>query len=411
MNRLRWGNTILFLLFFVLLGNAQYCGVAPSDDLLLRNERAIDQWLNQHRDDFTEREPITITVVFHIVYNTVEENISDEQILSQLAVLNEDFRLLNANQSIVTWPAFQERMVDMELNFKLATKDPDGQPTTGITRRVTTIPGIALKTVDGRRRICYEELGGTDAWCPDHYLNIWVGKFDEGFSAEASFPGQDVAQEDGIRIDPYRVGALGTVVAPYHLGRTLTHEVGHYFNLQHLWGSGSDNSACNDDDGVADTPQQAFTYVNECPGNFNLQSCGSIDQFPNYMNYTDDACMAMFTIGQKERVWAALNALRPGLKQPESCGMVPTDDFVSAQGIEVSLSPNPSGEGVEISLHSNQSFDVQLSIYSSTGQQIDTRDFATSDSFYFERGELPSGIYLAVFNIGGLVLCKQFVFL
>lgn len=407
----KWLSIILFWITVQPSVLAQQCLSHCSPELELKNEHIIEDWLNNHRTDHKDRMPITISVVFHIVYNTASENISDEQIMSQLEVLNEDFRLLNENQSLVTWPSFQTSMADMELNFQLAEKDPWGMPTTGIVRRFTSIPRIALKLSDGRRRICYDDLGGSDAWCPEHYLNIWVGKFNEGFFAETSFPGQDIAPEDGIRIDPFRVGRDGSAIAPNHLGRTLTHEIGHYFSLQHLWGSGSANPSCTDDDGISDTPQQAFTYAGECPGNFNLQSCGSRDQFPNYLNYTDDACMAMFTKGQKERVWAILNTLRQGLKVPASCGMVPTEDFLIANDIHISISPNPAYGQVEIYVKSSQSFEGSLEIIGADAHLVAVHKFASNTPFYLDKTTFSTGLYLLKFNILDFFVFRKLIIL
>ncbi len=404
---IRW---VWLLLLLPVAGLSQVCRSSCPDALRHSNDEIIYNWQNKHRTSLTARTPVTVNVVFHIVYNTVDENISDEQILSQLDILNEDFRLLNENQSLVTYPDFAAVMADMEINFQLATTDPNGLPTTGITRRLTNIPKIALKLSDGRRRICYTALGGTDAWCTDHYLNVWVGKFDEGFFAEASFPNQDTPEEDGIRIDPYRLGSTGTVIPPYHLGRTLTHELGHYFNLEHLWGSGSDDVSCTEDDGIADTPQQAFSYVGECPANFNLQSCGSIDQFPNFLNYTDDACMAMFTLGQKEKVWATINALRPGLKQPASCGMVATEDLIDQQ-ISIQYTPNPARNQVEVLIQSSDIFEVNLQIFSLEGRKYHTFSFSNKELFRFDSSVLPAGIYFLKFNFSGFSVFRKLIIL
>ena len=149
---------------------------------------------------------VTIPVVFHVVWRTEKDNITDEQIASQIQALNQAFRLQNANQDIIT-PAFRMLAADLEIEFCLARSDPEGVATNGITRTRTVIDRIAsVLTPDGRRSICYSAAGGQDAWDSNRYLNIWIGEMSAGLAGEASFPGQDEAAEDGIRIAPDRVG-------------------------------------------------------------------------------------------------------------------------------------------------------------------------------------------------------------
>ena len=229
-------------------------------------------------------------------------------------------------------------MADIELEFCLATVDPSGAPTTGIIRKQTDVNFIAEITTGGQRAICYDDLGGSDAWDADEYLNIWVGDW-QFLAGDASFPGTSPPEEDGIRIDPEYFGTTGTAGnnVPFHLGRTTTHEIGHYFNLAHLWGSGS--GSCSSDDGVMDTPNQESTYAGDCPGHPSF-SCGSQDMFMNYMTYATDGCMRFFTQGQKNRMLAALNGPRSGLLSSSGCN---TSSSTQQQGSKpfVKIFPNP----------------------------------------------------------------------
>lgn len=181
------------------------------------------------------RSTMDIPVVFHVVWNTDEENISDEQILSQLEVLNRDFRRTNNSAGLIP-SLFQSLAADMELNFCLARRSPDGASTNGILRRQTSFPFMGDRIANGRKSVCYTAEGGSDAWDTGRYVNVWVARR-QFFPAEASFPGMGAAAEDGIIISPPFVGTTGSAASnqPYHLGRTLTHELGHYFNLYHLW--------------------------------------------------------------------------------------------------------------------------------------------------------------------------------
>lgn len=320
-----------------------------------RIETFTRNWIENYQDHSgMPREVAVIPVVVHVVWRTAAENISDEQIISQIEVLNRDFRKTNADSENVVYPPFQNVRADAEIEFQLATVDPFGNVTTGITRTQTNIPEIGIFRVNGKRAICYEELGGHDVWCSNHYLNIWIGAFPSGIAGEASFPGQDIPEEDGVRIAPHRFGTVGTATStPYHLGRTATHEIGHYFNLYHVWGnSGDSNPDCIFDDEVADTPKQTGNYLNQCP-TFTppwQSSCiaNTPDMFCNYMNYTNDACMVMFTQGQKLRMRAALDGSRSGLVSQSGACLPVSNQFEPTPDAAVVLHPNPANQFVVI---------------------------------------------------------------
>jgi hypothetical protein len=248
-----------------------------------------------------ERMVVTIPVVVNVVWNTAAENISDAQILSQIAVLNDDFRRLNADK-VNTPSAFSGLAADLEINFCLATRDPSGNATTGIRRQQTTV--TAFGTNDAMK---YTAQGGLDGWSRDQYLNFWVCDISGGILGYAQFPGTGLAATDGVVCDYQYVGTIGTATAPFNKGRTATHEVGHWLNLYHIWGD--DGTSCSGSDLVADTPNQADEHYG-CPV-FPQLSCSSGpngDMFMNYMDYTDDACMNMFTAGQKARAQALFAA-------------------------------------------------------------------------------------------------------
>lgn len=249
----------------------------------------------------------TIPVVVHVVYNTPVQNISAAQVQSQIDVLNEDFRRNNANAS-QTLAAFQGVAADCEMEFCLATQDPQGNPHSGITRTSTSV--TAFNTNDA---VKFTASGGQDIWAPSQYLNIWVCNL-AGLLGYAQLPGGPSAT-DGVVIDFQYFGRVGTATPPFNLGRTATHEVGHHFNLRHLWGTGG----CGSTDFVADTPtSDAPNYG--CP--LNHTSCGSLDMVQNFMDYTDDSCMNLFTAGQKARMRALFNpgGARASLLNSPACG-------------------------------------------------------------------------------------------
>lgn len=350
MHRVLWLPLLCFLAAPLLPYPVAAQSPCLADQVVVRNGLRFPE-LEQHRQrlqakmdeypahqNILSRTVVTIPVVVHVVHFTPQENISDEQIFSQIAVLNEDYRRLNANANTVP-PPFAPFAADVELAFCLAGTDPEGQPSTGITRRQTTWANIGeLLAPDGRPRIHYTELGGEDAWNTEHYLNIWIGSISSGVLGLGTFPGTAPAEEDGVVVDPRYFGTTGLAAgsAPHHLGRTATHEIGHYFNLKHIWGD--DNNTCADDDDVADTPVQRSAYLG-CPA-FPQLSCGNSAMFMNFMDYTDDACVSLFTIGQKVRIQAALNTARSGLTDQVVCGNTSLGAPVVTSGLH--LSPNPA---------------------------------------------------------------------
>ncbi|GAB4425755.1 MAG: hypothetical protein OHK0039_43530 [Bacteroidia bacterium] len=233
---------------------------------------------------------ITIPVVVHVVYNTPVENVSDAQVFSQIDVLNEDFRRLNADTTN-TPLAFQPVAADYEIEFCLANVDPNGYPTTGITRTATSVTTFGFND-----EVKFAASGGIDAWPTGDYLNIWVCDLGGGLLGYAQFPGDDPLT-DGVVINYEAFGRMGTASAPYHRGRTTTHEVGHWLDLRHVWGDGP----CGVDDGVADTPLSDGPNYGCSIGHV---SCGSVDMVQNYMDYSDDVCCNLFTQGQKTRSMA-----------------------------------------------------------------------------------------------------------
>ena len=275
---------------------------------MLQNEITLQNWINHHPESFVST-IITIPVVVHVVYYNSTQNISTSQIQSQIDILNEDFRRLNANATN-TPSAFQSVAADCEIEFCLATVDPNGNSTTGITRTSTYQSSFSAND-----NVKFTYSGGIDAWNTSDYLNIWVCNL-SNFLGYAQFPGGN-SSTDGIVCNYAYFGNIGTATYPFHLGRTATHEVGHYLNLRHIWGdSNCGNDYCND------TPTQyeenfscpTFPSTSSCIGN-GLNG----DMFMNYMDYTNDGCMNMFSQDQKTRMIAAINTFRSGLLTSTGC--------------------------------------------------------------------------------------------
>lgn len=242
-------------------------------------------------EDFTEKfikankkgrvgvdEVLTIPVVVNVLYNTSVQNISQAQIQSQIDILNQDFSFTNTDKNLI--PAVFTG-ASFKINFTLSS----------VVRKQSN------KTSWGTRdAMKSSKKGGINPTNPATTLNIWVCNIGGGILGYAQFPGGSLST-DGVVIGPNYFGNTGYVSAPFNKGRTATHEIGHWLNLRHIWGDAS----CGNDM-VADTPtQQTANYG--CP-TFPHVTCGNGangDQFMNYMDYTDDACMFMFTAGQKDR--------------------------------------------------------------------------------------------------------------
>ncbi|MFG1905424.1 M43 family zinc metalloprotease [Kribbella sp. NPDC048928] len=253
-----------------------------------------------------------IPVVVHVVWNTNAQNIAQAQIDSQLDVLNRDYRATNPDTSIVP-SVFSGLIADSMVEFFLATEDPNGNPTSGVTRTQTST--ASFSTDD---KVKATATGGIDPWPTDKYLNIWVCQLGGGLLGYAQFPGGP-AETDGVVILHSGFGTNGTAAAPFDLGRTTTHEVGHYLNLFHIWGD--DGSGCSGSDECADTPNAAgpnfgvptFPHVT-CSNGPNG------DLFYDYMDYTDDRGMVMFTTDQVARMQATLDTVRKDLATVGSAG-------------------------------------------------------------------------------------------
>lgn len=236
---------------------------------------------------------ITIPVVVHVIYSNANENISDAQILSQIQVLNDDFRRLNSDANS-TW----SQAADTQIQFCMAAVDPNGNPTNGITRKSST--KSSWGTNDAMKK---SSQGGVNPWDTSQYLNMWVCNIGGGILGYAQFPGGS-ASTDGVVIGPNYFGSTNGgsgfyLASPFNLGRTTTHEVGHFLNLRHIWGDGG----CSVDDFVSDTPTSDAANYGCATGH---ASCGTTDMVQNYMDYSDDACMNLYTLGQKNRMRAIL---------------------------------------------------------------------------------------------------------
>ena len=280
------------------------CGTMASHMLLLEQYPAfrarqfkLEQESTRARTrglDVAALKPVTINVVVNVLHRQPVENVSDAQIESQMLVLNRDFSATNPDRIKV--PAVWKGLVtDSRVRFKLFK----------VRRQATTKAGFGFD--QGMKKAA---TGGIAPLSPAKYLNLWVCSLGGGLLGYAQFPGGPSAT-DGVVINFRAFGTQGSAQAPFNKGRTATHEVGHFLNLRHIWG---DTEDCSGSDNVADTPNCAGPNYGKPV--FPKVSCNNGpngDMFVNYMDYTDDAAMFMFTAQQALRMHTALIGPRKNL--------------------------------------------------------------------------------------------------
>lgn len=319
---------------------------------------------------------LTIPVVVHVVYKNSTQNISDAQINSQIAVLNNDYARTNADAGN-TRSIFSSIVGPSSIRFQLATTDPSGASTTGITRTSTS----TSSTFTTNDEVKDPTMGGVAAWNTAKYLNIWVCEIGGGVLGYAQFPG-GTASTDGVVIGYNYFGTTGTLSAPYNKGRTATHEVGHYLGLYHIWGD--DGGSCSGTDNITDTPNAGDANYTACAPDV-VNTCGVSEMYENYMDYVEDACMNAFTNGQIARMENVLNTIRTELTTgttPVTINCAPlalpyTQGFETSSGLPANWTNiNPDGSTtwarkVGVSHTGTASYAINLYDYTSSEGQID----------------------------------------
>ena len=318
----------------------------------------VDDYRFSTKADGSRSVIITIPVVFHVIHSGqavgVGLNISDAQIQSQIDVLNECYRKRNADTALVpNW--FKDRIADIEVEFCLARRDPSGNPTTGITRH--NIPN-ASTNFD-------QNVKPSTQWNPLNYLNVWTTVLNGQILGYATFPNSGPLNEDGVVIDYRYLGKAPANPFPssYTLGKTCVHEVGHWLGLFHTFQdscSGTDPLTCGlFGDRVCDTPPTK--EANYGSPSLNQNTCtetpvDELDMWMDYMDYTNDENLQMFTTGQKDVMRAVLNTSRLGIQF--SLGCIDTTVAFTLTGTVVDEATNAGVSGAKVLLDGQNDYEV-----------------------------------------------------
>jgi hypothetical protein len=374
----------------------------------------------------TRAATITIPVVVHVIHNGVAvgtgRNISDARIFSQIDAMQEDFQKKNSD-SLPTSHPFYSATGNAKIDFVLARRDPNGLTTTGIIRQTVNSPLNATKLKESEIEASVKP---STIWDRSKYLNIWVVDFDENDAGTgnilgyAQFPNSGAANTDGVVIDYKYFGVGLGSVAPYNNGRTAVHEVGHWLGLYHIWGDD------DDDDGVCDAGECGGTdFVtdtrNGCERNYGAPSfpnkggqCGNDangDMYMNYMDYSDDNAMRMFTQGQADRMNQFLNATGTPRNQLFSSlgGQWPT--ALQNQNIELAkIYPNPATATITL-VFAKQNEAATVTVCDLFGKVVvpNTQINNTSSLHNLDISHLSVGQYVVRIQQGAQLSVSKFV--
>ena len=355
----------------------------------------IEQFTQAARNfktDETQTKSITIPVVIHVLYNKFDDSLTNEQILSQIEVLNKDFQLLNDEVNTIP-DEFAKVAAATNIQFQLAKRKPDGSATNGIVRKFTS----KISFTDNND-MKFSERGGNNAWDAAQYLNIWVCRLSNNLLGYAQLPG-GAAASDGVVINHIAFGTMGTAKYPYNKGRTATHEIGHWLNLAHIWG---DKSNCNGNDLVEDTPPQSGpTYGT--PKTAPV-SCGFNTMYMNFMDYSDDINFANFTPDQAKRMIACFmpdGPLEP-LLYSDVCTPPSSCEPSILNNSELILFPNPTKDYIDVSninIKPEVNEKTNISIYNILGEKVLSVTTDCDLSPKIDVSSLPKGIYIVKVGI------------
>ena len=370
---------------------------------------------------------VTIPVVVHIIHNNADEsiggaNIPDAQIQSQIDVLNKDYRRLNADTANA--PASVNAVgADVKFQFCLAQTDPNGDPTNGITRTYSSQANFIYPTDE-------TTVKALSYWPSDQYLNIWVCNLylyntTQTLLGITQLPSGDTlsglnatdgnAATDGVLINYQSFGTTGTLLSQYALGRTATHEIGHWFGLFHPWGN-YNSGDCTLTDYCDDTPvcgDPFYAAAPSCTDNPAI-NCSDRRMIEAYMEYSDDGCMNVFTQDQKTRMRLAL-ILSPRrqalLSSSHGCNAAIIPTTTSNSNLSINVFPNPTTDIINVQVTFTGTKNLEYKIYNVLGQFVyDSKDQNVfSETKQINLSGYASGIYFILVTDGVNKIVKRVV--
>ena len=376
--------------------------------------RAFYEDCKEHRGQQRTNEVLYIPVVFHVVWNSESQNVPDSVIFNQLNILNQDYRRNNPDADL-TREVFLPVAADTEIEFYLAGNDPEGNPSNGINRVETDRTGFELNLFDigSLDEVKHAETDGADAWDPEHYVNIWICNIESSLFGQVfgfAYPpnnspnwpeGQGASEigNEGIVVHYTTVGNNNPAAnedgfTESNGGRTLSHEMGHYLGLRHIWGDAIPffEDGCDVDDGIDDTPNVEAGSNYTCDP--ELESCEEgEDALPamieNYMDYNQDACLNMFTQEQADMMRYIIEEYRPGLLEGDiSVGLPVEPDSKKAPY------PNPFVDVLNLGLISSENQQVDIEILCPASGQILYQGTVSPGEDRIDLSHLASGIYI-----------------
>ncbi len=341
----------------------------------------------------------TIPIVFHVVYNTAAQNVSDTQIGYALTQLNQDWSRTNSdtNNTPAVWKSIA---ANMQIQFCLANKDPNGNATNGIIHKQTSTTSFP----NADNTIKASSSGGDDPWNTSKYLNIWIGYLSSGgLLGYGAFP--PINSTYGTVVDYSTIGSLthpNSAGGQYGYGRTLSHEIGHCFNLYHIWGNVS--SGCsNNSDSVTDTPSMdgptsgcpsGVVTTPGCPAGSDGSPASNVSpgrMYQNIMDYTDDQCYNMFTNGQKARCQTCIAQYLSTVANSAATVCSATGIAENIFNDNITLYPNPSTGDVFISTNYSA---LDVKVFNAIGEAVMTKRINIQGESKINLSNNPDGIYL-----------------
>ena len=413
----------IFALYFFVFSAQLFAQQCATHEVYLQNISAYPQYEHavvsafQQAKDWASQNGwkksggvYQIPVVVHILHMNASQNLDDSLVHNQIDVLNEDFRRLNPDTAL-TRNEFKPIAADAQIEFYLATVDPEGNPTTGITRTAGTPAFGTYTPFDDNAK--FDSLGGKTAWPTNRYLNIWVCDLVFGFGVLGyAYPPVGNVPNWDPGVAPLDPGKQGVVIhyavfgrnnpnasgplSMVNRGRTATHEVGHYLGLRHVWGDGD----CTMDDGIQDTPDASDNAQQICDWTKNTCTESSGPELPdnieNFMDYASDSCMNMFTEGQATIMRYVLEEFRPELVGlPASI-----NEYENIQEL-ISVYPNPASTVVDIHTQGALQF-MNAEIIDMQGSVV-----FSDDRNHLNIQSLNKGLYfIRIYTLQGIAIKK-----